>query len=94
MDPEHCNYNFASRYVYNCDKICLQMYLSSYVYNCVKICLQMYLSSYVYNCVKICLLMYLSRYVTRFNVKDSSRHVILGTQQFKPTEFGLQINLK
>lgn len=32
-------------------------------------------------------------YVTRYNVKDSSRHVILGTQQFKPTEFGHQINL-
>ena len=32
-------------------------------------------------------------YVTRYNVKDSSRHVILGTQQFKPVEFGTQINL-
>jgi len=32
-------------------------------------------------------------YVTRYNVKDSSRHVILGTQQFKPVEFGQQINL-
>merc|ERR1739846_76120 len=32
-------------------------------------------------------------YVTRYNVKDSSRHVILGTQQFKPIEFGQQINL-
>jgi len=32
-------------------------------------------------------------YVTRYNVKDSSRHIILGTQQFKPTEFGHQINL-
>ena len=31
-------------------------------------------------------------YVTRYNVKDSSRHVILGTQQFKPIEFGQQIN--
>merc|ERR1712050_563811 len=28
-----------------------------------------------------------------FNVKDSSRHVILGTQQFKPAEFASQINL-
>jgi hypothetical protein len=27
-------------------------------------------------------------------VKDSSRHIILGTQQFKPTEFGHQINLR
>merc|ERR1719334_170597 len=32
-------------------------------------------------------------YVTRYNVKDSSRHVILGTQQFKPQEFANQINL-
>ena len=32
-------------------------------------------------------------YVTRYSVKDSSRHVILGTQQFKPVEFGTQINL-
>ena len=32
-------------------------------------------------------------YITRFNVKDSSRHVILGTQQFKPSEFAAQINL-
>jgi len=32
-------------------------------------------------------------YVTRYNVKDSSRHIILGTQQFKPVEFGQQINL-
>ena len=32
-------------------------------------------------------------YVTRYSVKDSSRHVILGTQQFKPIEFGTQINL-
>jgi translation initiation factor 3 subunit D len=26
-------------------------------------------------------------------VKDSSRHIILGIQQFKPTEFAAQINL-
>jgi len=32
-------------------------------------------------------------YITRFNMKDSSRHVILGTQQFKPSEFAAQINL-
>lgn len=32
-------------------------------------------------------------YLTRFNVKDSSRHVILGTQHFKPHEFASQINL-
>jgi len=32
-------------------------------------------------------------YVTRYNVKDSSRHIILGTQQFKPVEFAQQINL-
>ncbi len=35
----------------------------------------------------------LFRYITRFNVKDSSRHIILGTQQFKPSEFAAQINL-
>ena len=33
------------------------------------------------------------RYITRFKVKDSSRHVILGSQQFKPLEFANQINL-
>jgi len=32
-------------------------------------------------------------YLGRYNVKDSSRHIILGTQQFKPVEFGQQINL-
>ena len=35
----------------------------------------------------------LHRYITRYQVKDSSRHVILGVQQFKPAEFGAQINL-
>ena len=37
--------------------------------------------------------MFLHRYITRFNVKDSARHIILGTQQFKPSEFAAQINL-
>lgn len=32
-------------------------------------------------------------YVSRAHVRDSSRHVILGTQQFRPTEFAAQINL-
>lgn len=32
-------------------------------------------------------------YISRFNMKDSSRHVVLGTQQFKPSEFAAQINL-
>lgn len=32
-------------------------------------------------------------FVSRVNPKDSSRHVILGTQQFKPLEFALQLNL-
>lgn len=32
-------------------------------------------------------------YVSRANIRDSSRHVILGTQQFKPHEFATQINL-
>lgn len=31
--------------------------------------------------------------MSRCYVKDSSRHVILGTQQFKPNEFANQINL-
>jgi translation initiation factor 3 subunit D len=30
---------------------------------------------------------------TRYIVKDSSRHVVLGTQHFKPSEFASQINL-
>lgn len=32
-------------------------------------------------------------YVSRVHVRDSSKHVILGTQQFKPHEFATQINL-
>lgn len=32
-------------------------------------------------------------YVSRANIRDSSRHVILGTSQFKPIEFAQQINL-
>lgn len=32
-------------------------------------------------------------YVSRAHVRDSSKHVILGTQQFKPHEFATQINL-
>ncbi|XP_037725906.1 eukaryotic translation initiation factor 3 subunit D-2 [Drosophila subpulchrella] len=32
-------------------------------------------------------------YVSRVNPRDHLRHVILGTQQFKPQEFGTQINL-
>jgi translation initiation factor 3 subunit D len=32
-------------------------------------------------------------YVSRVHVKDSAKHVILGMQQFKPTEFAQQINL-
>lgn len=32
-------------------------------------------------------------YVSRANPKDSTKHVILGTQQFKPSEFASQINL-
>lgn len=32
-------------------------------------------------------------YVSRINPRDPSRHVILGTQQFKPHEFATQINL-
>lgn len=33
------------------------------------------------------------RYVSRLSVRDTSKHIILGTQQFKPTEFANQINL-
>lgn len=32
-------------------------------------------------------------YVSRAHVRDSAKHVILGTQQFKPAEFANQINL-
>ncbi|CAH1795586.1 unnamed protein product [Owenia fusiformis] len=32
-------------------------------------------------------------YISRVHFKDTSKHVILGTQQFKPTEFANQINL-
>jgi translation initiation factor 3 subunit D len=32
-------------------------------------------------------------YVSRVHIKDSSKHIILGTQQFRPTEFANQINL-
>ncbi|CAG5127262.1 unnamed protein product, partial [Candidula unifasciata] len=32
-------------------------------------------------------------YVSRLHVKDTAKHVILGTQQFKPVEFANQINL-
>lgn len=32
-------------------------------------------------------------YVSRAHFKDSAKHVILGTQQFKPAEFAQQINL-
>lgn len=32
-------------------------------------------------------------YVSRAHVRDASKHVILGTQQFKPHEFATQINL-
>ncbi|KAI4456999.1 eukaryotic translation initiation factor 3 subunit 7 [Holotrichia oblita] len=32
-------------------------------------------------------------YVSRAHVRDNSRHVILGTQQYKPNEFATQINL-
>ena len=32
-------------------------------------------------------------YVSRMQVRDTSRHVILGTQQFRPADFASQINL-
>ena len=38
--------------------------------------------------------MFLSlRYVSRVNYLDSSKHAILGTQQFRPKEFATQIAL-
>lgn len=35
----------------------------------------------------------LRRYVSRMHLRDTSRHVILGTQQFRPSDFASQINL-
>ena len=32
-------------------------------------------------------------YVSRYNIQDSSRHVVIGSQQFVPMEFASQINL-
>nr|XP_002126137.1 eukaryotic translation initiation factor 3 subunit D-like [Ciona intestinalis] len=32
-------------------------------------------------------------YVSRYNIQDSSKHVVIGTQQFIPKEFASQINL-
>lgn len=32
-------------------------------------------------------------YVSRMHLRDTSRHVILGTQQFRPSDFASQINL-
>ena len=32
-------------------------------------------------------------YVSRVHVRDSAKHIILGTQQFRPAEFAQQINL-
>lgn len=32
-------------------------------------------------------------YVSRYNIQDSNKHVIIGTQQFIPKEFAAQINL-
>lgn len=34
-----------------------------------------------------------SSYVSRLHQKDTAKHVLLGTQQFKPVEFASQINL-
>lgn len=39
------------------------------------------------------LCMFCYSYVSRVHVRDSSKHVILGTQQYKPNEFATQINL-
>lgn len=32
-------------------------------------------------------------YVSRRNIRDTANHVIIGTQQFIPSEFAAQINL-
>jgi len=40
------------------------------------------------DCVWIC-----RSYVSRVHVRDSAKHIILGTQQFRPAEFAQQINL-
>ena len=37
--------------------------------------------------------LFIFSYVSRQHIRDSARHVILGTQQFKPSEFAKQINL-
>ena len=34
-----------------------------------------------------------NRYVSRVNILDSSKHTVLGTQQFRPKEFATQIAL-
>lgn len=47
--------------------------------------------NYFENASRACLSV--SRYVSRLHYRDTSKHVILGTQQFKPTEFANQINL-
>lgn len=39
------------------------------------------------------LLSFPDRYVSRVNYLDSSKHTILGTQQFRPKEFSTQIAL-
>jgi hypothetical protein len=39
------------------------------------------------------LFVFIFSYVSRQHYKDTAKHVILGTQQFKPTEFAAQINL-
>lgn len=37
--------------------------------------------------------MLIQSYVSRVHIRDTTKHAILGTQQFKPKEFADQINL-
>lgn len=39
------------------------------------------------------LFFFLNSYVSRVHLRDSTKHAILGTQQYKPAEFAQQINL-
>lgn len=48
---------------------------------------------FIYILYTLCDVFKIFRYVSRAHVRDSSKHVILGTQQYKPNEFAAQINL-
>ena len=48
----------------------------------------------MYHYIYMYIYIYYCSYVSRQHVLDSTKHVVLGMQQFKPTEFAQQINLK